>query len=130
MKQTQIIYLTFTAGTSATTATISVPFTVKTIHTKGISLTTGDSTLSAGQYVTIESDLVNNSPLGSTFNISTYSSGTLQDIENQFWNPQVIQGLYNFRMKRSNGSAYNASTGNDTVSIIVEFNSPEETVHA
>lgn len=126
MKQTQIIYLTFTAGTSATTARISVPFTVKTIHTKAISLSTGDSTLSAGQYVTIESDLVNNSPLGSTFNISTYSSGTLQDVENQFWNPQVIQGLYNFRMKRSNGSAYNASTGNDTVSIIIEFNSPEE----
>jgi hypothetical protein len=130
MKQTQIIFLTFTAGTSATTVSISVPFKVKTIHTKGISLTTGDATLTAGQYVTIESDLVNNAPLGSTFNISTYSSGTIQDIENQFWNPQVIQGIYNFRMKQANGSLYNASTGNDTVSIIIEFNSPEEPDHA
>jgi hypothetical protein len=130
MKQTQILYLTFTAGTSSTSTSISVPFKVKTIHTKGISLTTGDAALTAGQYVTIESDLVNNAPLGSTFNISTYSSGTIQDIENQYWNPQVIQGLYNFRMKQANGSLYNASTGNDKVAIILEFNAPDERDHA
>ena len=130
MKQTQIIYLTFIAGTSSSTANISVPFKVKTIHTKGISLTTGNAALATGEYVTIESDLVNNSPLGSTFNISTCSAGTIQDIENQFWNPQVIQGLYNFRMKKSNGSLYNASTNNDSVSIILEFNSQEEPEHA
>jgi hypothetical protein len=29
-------------------------------------------------------------------------------------------------MKRSSGALYPASTGNDTVSLIVEFNSPEE----
>lgn len=126
MKQTQIIYLTFTAGQSSTTTRINVPFKVKTIHTKGISLSTGNSGLSAGEYVTITSDLVSYSPLGSTFNISSYSSGTIQDIENQFWNPQVIQGIYNFTMRKSNGTLYNASTGNDTVSIILEFNSPEE----
>ena len=126
MKQTQIIYLTFTAGQSSTTARITVPFKVRTVHTKGISLTTGNTTLTTGEYVTIESDLVNNAPLGSTFNISAYSAGTIQDIENQFWNPQVIQGIYNFRMKKSNGDLYNASTNNDTVSIILEFNSPEE----
>lgn len=130
MKQTQIIFLTFIAGESSTTVSISVPFKVKTIHTKGISLSTGNGALTTGEYVTIESDLVNNAPLGSTFNISAFSAGTIQDIENQFWNPQVIQGLYNFRMKKTNGSLYNASTGNDTVSIIIEFNSPEEPVHA
>jgi len=130
MKQTQIIYLTFTAGQSSTTASISVPFKVKTIHTKGISLSTGNAALTTGEYVTIESDLINNAPLGSTFNISTFSAGTIQDIENQFWNPQVIQGLYNFRMKKASGASYNASTGNDTVSIIIEFNSPEEPNHA
>jgi hypothetical protein len=124
MKQTQIIYLTFTAGQSSTTTRISVPFKVRTVHTKGISLTSGNA--ATGEYVTIESDLVNNAPLGSTFNISTYSAGTIQDIENQFWNPQVIQGIYNFRMKKSNGDLYNASTGDDEVSIIIEFNSPEE----
>jgi hypothetical protein len=126
MKQTQILYLTFTAGTSSTSTSISVPFKVKTVHTKGISLTTGNSALATGEYVTIESSLVNNAPLGSTFNISNFSAGTIQDIENQFWNPQVIQGQYTFTMKKSNGVLYNASTGDDEVSIILEFNSPEE----
>jgi len=126
MKQTQIIFLTFTATKSTTSKYISVPFKVKTIHTKSISLSTGDAALATGEYVTIESDLVNNSPLGSTYNISTFSANTIQDIENTYWNPQVIQGQYNFVMKRSSGALYPASTGNDTVSLIIEFNSPEE----
>jgi len=126
MKITQKIFLTFAQTTSTADAYISVPFKVKTIHTKSISLTTGDSTLATGEYVTIESTLVNNSPLGSTFNISSYSANCAQDIENQFWNPQVIQGQYNFVMKKSSGALYAASTGNDTVSLIIEFNSPEE----
>jgi hypothetical protein len=125
MKQTQIIFLTFTATESSTTARVNVPFKVKTIHTKSISLSTGNPALTTGEYVTIESDLVNNSPLGSTFNISTYSAGTLQDIENQYWNPQVVQGEYTFIMKRSSGALYPASTNNDTVSLILEFNSDE-----
>ena len=126
MKQTQIIFLTFTETQSTTTKYISVPFNVKTIHTKSISLSSGDATLVTGEYVTIESSLVNNSPLGSTFNISNYSAGTIQDIENTYWNPQVVQGQYDFVMKRSNGTLYPASTGDDTVSLIIEFNSPEE----
>ena len=130
MKQTQVIFLTFTATQSITTARISVPFKVKTIHTKGISLSAGNAALTTGEYITIESDLVNNSPLGSTFNISSYSAGTIQDIENQFWNPQVIQGQYTFTMKRSNGTLYPASTNNDTVSLILEFNSSDEPDHA
>jgi len=126
MKITQKIFLTFAQTTSTAAAYISVPFKVKTVHTKSISLTTGDSTLSTGEYVTIESTLVNNSPLGSTFNISSYSANCSQDIENQFWNPQVIQGQYNFVIKKSNGSLYPASTGDDLVALILEFNSPEE----
>ena len=126
MKQTQILFLTFTATTSTTSEYISVPFKVKTIHTKSISLSSGDPALATGEYVTIESSLVNNSPLGSTFNISNYSAGTSQDIENTYWNPQVIQGQYNFVMKRSSGDLYPASTGDDTVSLIIEFNSPDE----
>ncbi len=125
MKQTQIIFLTFTATESSTTARIDVPFKVKTIHTKSISLSTGNPALTTGEYVTIESSLVNNGPLGSTFNISTYSAGTLQDIENQYWNPQVVQGIYTFTMKRSSGALYPASTNDDTVSLILEFNSDE-----
>ena len=128
MKVTQKIFLTFNATKSTASTSIFVPFKVKTVHTKSISLTTGNSALTTGEYVTIESDLVNNSPLGSTFNISSYSANCAQDIQNQFWNPQVIQGQYNFVMKRSNGSLYPASTGNDTVALIIEFNSPDEII--
>ena len=127
MKQSQVIFLTFTAGSSSTSTNISVPFKVKTIHTKAISLTSGDLTV-VGGYVTIESDLVNNAPLGSCFNNSSYSGGTIQDIENQFWNPQVIQGQYTFTLKASDGSLYPASTGNDKVAMIIEFNGPNEII--
>jgi len=125
MKQTQVIFLTFTATQSSTTAYINVPFKVRTVHTKAMSLTSGDATV-VGNYITIESDLVNNAPMGSTYNNSTFSGGTIQDIENQYWNPQVIQGRYTFTMKNTAGNFYAASTGNDTVALIVEFNSPEE----
>jgi hypothetical protein len=125
MKQTQVIFLTFVAGQSTATAKISVPFKVKTLHTKAISLTCGDGAIT-GNYVIIESDLVNGAPLGSTFNNSTYSAGTIQDIENQFWNPQPIQGNFTFTMKTPNGSLYTASTGNDLVAMVIEYNSPEE----
>jgi hypothetical protein len=125
MKQTQVIFLTFVAGKSTSTARINVPFKVKTLHTKAISLTCGDTNV-VGDYVIVESDLVNGSPLGSTFNNSSYSAGTVQDIENQYWNPQVIQGEYTFTLKRSNGALYSASTGNDLVTMIIEYNSPEE----
>ena len=126
MKQTQVIFLTFLATKSTANARISVPFTVKTLHTKAISLTTGDGTLSTGEFITIESDLVQNSPLGSVFNISAYSSNTTQDIENVYWSPRVIQGDYTFTMKKSNGTLYQASTGDDSVAIIIEYNSEEE----
>ena len=126
MKQTQVFYLTFTAGQSSTSKSISVPFKVKTMHSKAFSITSGDTAIT-GEYVTIESDLVNNyAPLGSTYNNSSFSAGTIQDIENQFWNPQDIQGVYNFRLKKSNGSLYNASTNNDKMALIIEFNSPDE----
>jgi hypothetical protein len=128
MKLTKVIYLTFIAGQSSTTAYVSVPFKVKTLHTKAISLTSGtiDPAIVIGDYVTIVSDLVSNNPLGSTFNNSNFSAGTVQDIENQYWNPQVIQGTYSFTMYDSAGNLYSASTNNDAVSIIIEFNGPDE----
>lgn len=128
MKQTQVIFLTFATGLSTDTARVNVPFKVKTLHTKALSLTTGDTTLSTGEYITIESDLVNNAPLGSTFNISTYSANCSQDIENQYWNPRVVQGEYTFVMKRSNGTLYPASTGGDSVALVIEFNGPDEII--
>jgi hypothetical protein len=128
MKQTQVIFLTFATGQSTTTARINVPFKVKTLHTKALSLTTGNAALTTGEYVTIESDLVGNSPLGSTFNISSYSANCSQDIENQYWNPRVVQGEYTFVMKKSSGALYPASTGGDSVAIVIEFNGPDEMI--
>jgi len=125
MKQTQTIFLNFASGKSSTSQTVSVPFKVKTIHVKALNLKCGDE-LVTSRYVTIESDLVNNQSMGSTFNNSFYSVGTIQDIKCSLWNPQVIQGNYTFTMKQSNGSLYPASTGGDNVVMIVEFNSPEE----
>jgi len=128
MKLTKAIYLTFTATKSTASAYINVPFTVKTIHTKAISLTAGtnDINIVTPDYVTITSDLVNNSPLGSAYNNSGYSAGTIQDVENQYWNPQVIQGYYTFTMYNSRGDLYPASTNNDAVALIIEFNAPDE----
>jgi len=125
MKQTKAIYLTFTATKSSTSAYISVPFKVQTVHSKSMCLTSGDLTVQ-GNYVTITSDLVNNATLGTTYNNSTYSAGAIQDVHNKFMNPQVIQGWYNFTMYSTSGSLYPASTGNDTVALILEFNSPDE----
>lgn len=127
MKQTQVIFLTFAQNQSIATARISVPFKVRTIHTKAISLTSGNGAVTGG-YVTVESDLVNNAPMGSCFNNSSYSGGTIQDIENQFWNPQVVQGQYNFTLKATSGSLYPASAGGDTVAMIIEFNGPNEII--
>lgn len=128
MKLTKVIYLTFLATKSTTTAYVNVPFAVKTIHTKAISLTSGtnDPAFVTQDYITITSDLVNNSPLGTTFNNTTFSSGTIQDVENQYWNPQVIQGYYTFTMYNSRGNLYPATTNNDAVALIIEFNSEKE----
>lgn len=125
MKLTKVIYLTFLATKSTASVYINVPFTVKTIHTKAISLTAGTSP-AAPDYVTVTSDLVNNSPLGSAYNSSVYSAGTIQDVENQYWNPQVIQGYYTFTMYNSRGNLYPATTLNDAVALIIEFNSEKE----
>jgi len=125
MKQTQVIYLTFASGTSTTSAYVNVPFKVKTIHVKSMSLTSGDLAV-VGGYITIESDMVNNQPVGTTFTNSSYSAGSIQDVELQYWNPQAIQGQYNFTMKRANGTFYPASTGGDKVALIIEFNDANE----
>ena len=127
MKQTRVYYLTFIAGQSSTTQYINIPIKVRTIHTKAISLNTGtNGVLGTEEYITLTSDLVNNAPLGSTFNYNLYAAGTIQDIENQLWNPQVIQGYYTFTLYKTDGTLYPATAGNDTVAVILEFNAPDE----
>jgi len=126
MKITKFIPLTFPAGAnSRTTAYISIPFKVKTIHVKCSGYDAG--TLGTTNYVCVLSDLFpQNAPLGIFFQDTTYSSGTIQDIEHQQWNPIEINGTYNFWLVNMDGSGATATVNGDKVGLIIEFNSPEE----
>jgi hypothetical protein len=128
-KLTKFIPLTFDAYTtgSRTTARISVPFKVKTIHIKSAGYTA--STLGETNYVALMSDLVVNNPLAILFQDTTYSSATVQDIEHQFSNPLDINGSFNFWLLNMDGSPASTTSlalGIDQVGLIIEFNSPDE----
>jgi hypothetical protein len=125
-KLTKFIPVTFTASPNST-ARISVPFRVKTIHIKSAAydaVTNGTT-----NYVTIISDLVINNPMAVLSQDTTYSSATVQDIEHQFANPLDINGTFNFtilNMDGSIGATSNAGAATDKVGFIIEFNAPDE----
>jgi hypothetical protein len=121
-KLTKLISLTFAAGATSTTARISVPFKVKTIHIKSAAYTPG--TISA-TYVAIMSDLVVNNPIAILFRDTTYSSATVQDIEHELYNPTDINGTYTFSLFDMGGTPATATVGNDKVGLVIEFNSPD-----
>ena len=122
-KLTKFISLTFVAGTTSTTARISVPFKVKTVHIKSAAYTAGtDDT----NYVVITSDLVVNNPVAILYRDSTYSSACVQDIEHQLYNPIDINGTYTFSLFDMGGTPATATVGNDKVGFVIEFNSPDE----
>ena len=128
-KLTKFIPLTFDAYTTGatTTARISVPFKVKTIHIKSAAYTA--STLGDTNYVTLMSDLVVNNPLAILFQDTTYSSATVQDIEHQFSNPLDINGTFNFWLLNMDGSPASTTSlviGVDQVGLVIEFNSADE----
>jgi len=128
-KLTKFIPLTFVANTTAarTTARISVPFKVKTIHIKSAGYTAG--TLGDTVYVALMSDLVVNNPLAILFQDTTYSSATVQDIEHEFYNPCDINGTYNFWLLNMDGTAGQTTslvTTDDQVGLIIEFNSADD----
>ena len=125
-KLTKFIPLTFTAS-PRTSASISIPFRVKTIHIKSAAYDAG--TTGTANYISIFSDLVVNNPIAILFQDTTYSSGCIQDIEHQFWNPIDINGTFNFWFTNMNGSVgatTNGGNATDTVGFIIEFNSAEE----
>ena len=94
-KLTKFISMTFPAGAaSRTTAQISIPFKVKTIHIKSAGYQAGSATTT--NYVSVMSDLVVNNPIAILFQDTTYSSATVQDIEHELWNPIDINGTYSF----------------------------------
>jgi hypothetical protein len=125
-KLTKFIPLTFTAS-PRTSASISIPFRVKTIHIKSAAYVAG--TKGTTNYISIFSDLVVNNPIAILNQDTTYSSGCIQDIEHQFWNPIDINGTFNFwftNMDGSVGATSNNGAGTDKVGFIIEFNSAEE----
>lgn len=121
-KLTKFIPLTFVAGTTSTTAQISVPFKVKTIHIKSAAYKAGTNSAS---YVSITSDLVVNNPICILFRDATYSSACVQDIEHELYNPTDINGTYTFSLLDMGGTPITATVGNDKVGVIIEFNSPD-----
>ena len=124
-KLTKFISMTFPAGAaSRTTAQISIPFKVKTIHIKSAGYTAG--TAGTAKYVSIISDLVVNNPIAILFQDTTYSSATVQDIEHQMYNPTDINGTYNFWLLDMAGAPATATAGNDKVGLVIEFNSADE----
>jgi hypothetical protein len=125
-KLTKFIPVTFTASPNST-ARISVPFRVKTIHIKSAAYNAG--TNGTTNYVTIMSDLVVNNPMAVLSQDTSYSSATVQDIEHQFANPLDINGTFNFwllNMDGSIGATSNAGAATDKVGFIIEFNAADE----
>ena len=127
MKQTQAIYLTFSA-TPVATAYINVPFNVKKIHIKSMNYDAGTSGLT--RYVVVESNIGLNAPFGMISQDDTYSQSGFQDVEIEFKVAQPIQGQYYFTLKTMCGSVATTSAlgaGIDYIGMIVEFNAPDET---
>ncbi len=127
MKVTKFIPLTFTASPN-TTAYISVPFRVQTIHVKSAGYVAG-SLPGPTRYVMIRSDLVQNNPVAMVFQDTTYSSATIQDIFHKYENPIDINGIYTFSIFAMNGSisaTSNGGGGTDTAGLIIEFDSEGE----
>lgn len=122
-KLTKFISMTFADGATSTTARISVPFKVKTIHIKSAAYTAGtDDT----NYVVIMSDLVVNNPIAILYRDSTYSSACVQDIEHQMYNPIDINGTYSFWLLDMAGTPATATVNGDKVGFVIEFNSADE----
>lgn len=128
MKITKFINLSFVAK-STTTASVYIPFKVKKIHVKSFGYVAG--TNGTTNYVCLVSDLCEtpNSPLCIMNQDTTYSSGTICDVELEFKNPRSIQGTYSFQILKMDGSpasTSNAGAATDTVGIVLEFNCEDE----
>lgn len=120
MKQTVFISLSFTAGESTALASINIPFRVKKIHIKSAVYKAGTVQTT---YVVLKSTLGLNAPLGFLFRDTTYSTPSIQDIEIELKNPEVIQGTYTFTIFNVDGTQATATVGNDVIGLIMEFNS-------
>ena len=126
MKQTQFIPLKFVAS-PVTTAYISVPFKVETIHIKSANYDAGTSGLT--RYVIVESNIGLNAPFAMLSQDDTYSQNSVQDISIKLRDPQPLQGYYTFTLKTMSGAVAATTNGGadtDYVGMIIEFNAPDE----
>jgi len=121
MKINKAIYLRFNTTTS-TTASINVPFLVKSIHIKSATYSgTTPITANTQTYILLESDLTNFEPMALLYNDTAFSSQIFADISFQPSQPFNVNGTYNFNLRSKTGALY-TTPANDYVSLILEFN--------
>jgi hypothetical protein len=132
MKETVFFNLQFagSANPVKASANISVPFKVKTINVKSacFQVPTG---FGATDYVVLKSNIdSNNSPLAILFRDSTYASATVNDVEIQLRNPEIIQGTYDFFLYDMRDILQpTTNSGQDNyVTLVLEFDSPDEII--
>lgn len=123
MKYNKAVFLTFAQGTSSATVNITVPILVKTIHCKSIAyITSAPPPAGDAIYGYVLSDLTQNSPIGIYYRDSTYPYSPGNDIEFEYQNPQPVQGTYTFSLIDFTGAPLVATTGGDSIGMILEFN--------
>ena len=127
-KLTKAIFLSFSAGSNQTSATVNIPFQVHSIVVKAISYCCGTVPANLKQkYAVLTSDLTqSNSPLGIVARDSSYPIDTLSNIEVVLPTPENLQGTYDFYLTFNDNTPCTATVNGDTLSLIVEFNSVEE----
>jgi hypothetical protein len=130
MKETVFFNLMFAGSTKPVSAqaNISIPFKVKTIHVKSVcyQVATG---FGYNEYCVLKSNIdSNNSPLAILFRNSDYSSATVNDIEIQLRNPEIINGTYDFLIYNMQDFLVGTTNpGQDNyITLVLEFNSPDE----
>lgn len=124
MRQNRAVFMTFPTGSSTATATINVPFNVKTIHIKSSGyITATPPNTGDAEYIYVVSDLTQNTPICIIYQDSTYPYSTAEDIEYQFITPQNINGNYTFQLLSFTGVPVTSTAGGDRLGLILEFNS-------
>ena len=122
MKVIRAVNLTFTAGTNKATAYITVPFQAQHLHVVSAALQVGTAPAAgAAKYCYITSDLTQQSPLGILYQDSTYPIQSAGNLIYDFQNPTVIGQTYTFYMFDLAGAPLNATTGNDTICLLMIF---------
>lgn len=127
MKYNRAVYMTFVAGTASATVTINVPIKVKRIHCKSVGyITSTPPAAGDAVYGFVTSDLTQGSPIAMIYQDSTYPESSGNDIEYVFQNPQPVNGTYTFNILGFDGLPLDATVGNDSLGMILEFNDEEE----